>query len=70
MPTNRFTGVPRPETYQESCAANWPRPTCRACGNPCAYDREFRAARLCQSCYDTESLYTVTKGDLLCKKRL
>lgn len=41
-------------TYQQACAANWPRPTCISCQGPTAYDREFRTARLCQSCYREE----------------
>lgn len=49
------------ETYAMAVRANWPRPTCRVCHCPCAYDREFRGARLCQSCYLEEILYTKPK---------
>ena len=42
------------ETYNQAVAANWPRPTCRYCHAPTAYDREYRAQGLCQSCYRDE----------------
>lgn len=48
-------------TYQQACAQNWPRPTCVSCHTPCAYDREFRGAHLCQSCYREEIVYTMKK---------
>lgn len=49
-------------TYQQACAANWPRPTCIVCYMPCAYDREFRARSMCQCCYRDEPLIIHRKG--------
>lgn len=37
-------------TYSQAKAANWPRNTCIDCQVPCAYDREYKAMKLCQSC--------------------
>jgi hypothetical protein len=54
------------ETYSQAKRANWPRPTCIVCHAPCAYDREFRGATLCQSCYREEPLF-ITRKELLCK---
>ena len=48
-------------TYAEACRQNWPRPTCVSCHVPCAYDREFRAAGLCQSCYPVELPVLMTR---------
>ena len=42
------------ETYAQAQASNWPRPTCRICFSPTAYDREYRATRCCQTCYREE----------------
>jgi hypothetical protein len=52
-------------TYAEAQRQNWPRPTCRACHSPTRYDREFRAAGLCQACYRDEPLYIIQKGEML-----
>lgn len=51
----------RRETYAEACASNGGRPTCVSCYAPCAYDREFRGARLCQRCYRETPVYVVPK---------
>lgn len=60
----------RRSTYQQARQQNWPRPTCVVCYVPCAYDREFRAAGLCQSCYDEEPLFIQHNKELLCKPPL
>ena len=59
-------------TYDEAKRQNWPRPTCRYCHSPTAYDREFRAQGLCQSCYQDEQppLITVKKELLPCPPTL
>lgn len=54
------------ETYQQARAANWPRPTCVVCHAPTAYDREFRGAGLCQSCYNEEPLFIQKRSPLPC----
>jgi len=64
---NRFTGVSRRETYAEACRSNDNRPTCVSCYSPCAYDREFRDARLCGACYGEEEL-VIMKGCMIKEK--
>ena len=54
------------ETYAQAQAANWPRPVCRICHVPTAYDREYRATRCCQVCYRDElAQLTVQPKELL-----
>ena len=55
------------ETTQQARRSNDGRPTCRACGAPCGLDREWRGSRLCQTCYDTEPLFTKPKELLPCR---
>jgi hypothetical protein len=46
MKTNRFSGIPRRETFEEAKRANWPHYTCKTCFSPCGRDRDG----LCESC--------------------
>jgi hypothetical protein len=38
------------------------RPTCQFCQCPCAIDREYKAMRACQSCYDEQPLTIYRRG--------
>lgn len=64
MAINRFTGLHRRETQAEARRSNEGRPTCAACYAPCAYDREFRGAGLCQACYRDEPLFIQKRSPL------
>jgi hypothetical protein len=55
-------------TYAAACASNWPRPTCRSCQAPCAYDREFRATWCCGACYDEQPLI-IHRKEMLCRTK-
>ena len=53
-------------SYSEAQAENSRRPTCETCYAPCAFDREYRATHLCQTCYTDTPMLTQQK-ELLCK---
>jgi len=48
------------ETYSQAQASNDNRPTCVSCGLPCGLTREYRATKLCATCYATELLPLIT----------
>jgi ribosomal protein S14 len=42
------------ETYSQQHVSNEGRPTCVSCGVPCGLTREYRAVKLCETCYRTD----------------
>jgi len=55
------------ETYAQGQRHNDGRPTCVACHAPCGLTREYRGAKLCDTCYDDEPIYTQPKELLPCQ---
>jgi hypothetical protein len=55
------------ETYSQGQRANDGRPTCAACHAPCGLTREYRGARLCDTCYNDEPVFTQKKELLPCQ---
>ena len=54
------------ETYHEAQASNDGRPTCVSCFAPCGLTREYRATKLCSTCYGSElPKLTTTPKELL-----
>lgn len=49
------------ETYEQARHANGHRLSCIDCHAPCAYSREYRATRRCDSCYRDTPIITQPK---------